>query len=209
MYPNDPLLTGVDPLNFRVLSSPRVDLPQDGTTILTLGDEPFLYRLEEEERDVLLIAPDLMETNLPLTIDFPLLVRNILTSYTTLASPITHAWSIVGEPVDIDAYGTLLVLEDPNHQEIPLAAEARSFIPQAPGIYTLRTTKGVYPLAVNVDPAESAPPGLVLHDTPAEPIRKQAQALFPLWPYIAGLAFLFLLLEGAIYHGWSLRRRRQ
>lgn len=203
--PNDPFLAGVDPLNFRILSTPQVKLPDEGTTVLTLGEEPLLYRLEKAEWKLVLIAPDLMRTNLPLTVDFPLLMRNILERFSLLPAPVTHTWSIVGEVVRIDGYGAALGLVDPDGREIPLAPGASTFIPQGPGIYTLKTDRGTYPLAVNVDPAESALPGTPAGEKAAGPVKERAQTLLPLWPYLAGLAFLFLLVESALYHGVGLK----
>ena len=204
--PNDPLLTGVDALDFRVRSAPLVDLAKAGTTVLSLGKEPFLYCLEEEKRKVVLIAPDLMSTNLPLTIDFPLLVRNLLELFLPLPTPLTHRWAIVGEPVRIDGYGALRSLTAPSGREISLASGARSFYPQEPGIYTLSTEKGIYALAVNVDPAESEPPDALIEAQVVTPVKEQTQALLPLWPYFAVTAFLALLVEAFLYHGWQFKR---
>ena len=204
--PSDPLLVGVDPLDFRVRSTPQVALPDAGTTVLTLEEAPFLYRLEEEDRKVVLIAPDLLRSNLPLTVDFPLLIRNVLEAFSPLPAAITHAWALVGEPIQLDGYGTVVELEDPSGRKLSLSSDADSFIPQVPGIYTLQTEQGTYPLAVNVDPAESEPAGEVLLSDAADAVKEKAQTLFPIWPYLAGLGFLALLFEAGLYHGWHLRR---
>jgi len=204
--PNDPLLVGVDSLDFRVRTTPQVALPDAGTTVLTLGDMAFLYRLEEEDRKIVLIAPDLLQTNLPLTVDFPLLIRNVLEAFSPLPAVITYIWTIVGEPIQFDGYGTVVGLEDPSGRKLALSLGADSFIPQVPGIYTLQTERGTYPLAVNVDPAESEPAGEVLLSEAADAVTEKAQTLFPIWPYLAGLGFLALLFEAGLYHGWHWRR---
>jgi len=204
-HPSDPLLAGVDPLDFRVRSAPQVRVSSAGTTVLTLGEEPFLYRLAEQGRTLVLISPDLMETNLPLTVDFPLLIRNILNAFTPLPAQASYAWSIVGEPIRVDGYGAVIGLEDPAGRSIRLSSNADSFIPQIPGLYALKTDRGTYSLAVNVDPAESLPPGDVLVDAAPEAVTTQAQVLYSMWPIIAGLGLLALLLEAGMYHGWRLR----
>jgi len=204
-HSSDPLLAGVDPLDFRVRSAPRVEIPDVGTTVLAHGEEPFLYRLAEQGRTLVLISVDLMETNLPLTVDFPLLVRNILHAFSPLPAQASYAWSIVGEPIRVDGYGAVIELEDPAGRSIKLSSNAEAFIPQLPGLYTLKTDRGTYPLAVNVDPSESLPPGDVLVSAAPEAATTQAQVLYPMWPVIAGLGLLALLLEASMYHGWRLR----
>ena len=210
--PEDQLIEGIDPSNFRVRSVPVVTVPEQGTVILRTGDEPLLYRLQDDERDLVLIAPDLMCTNLPLTVDFPLLVRNILASFSVLPAPVTYTWALVGEERSIREYGEAIKLVDPEGKALSLG-ETGSFLPQRPGIYTLTTSKGIYPLAVNVDLMESEPP--VLPEEPilaeaslAEAIHLEAQTLFSLWPLFAGLAILFLLVETLLYRGWRLRGMR-
>jgi len=203
--PEDQLIEGIDPLNFRVRSVPVATVPEQGTVILRTGDEPLLYRLRDGERDIVLIAPDLMRTNLPLTVDFPLLVRNILASFSVLPAPVTYTWAIAGEERSIREYGEAIKLVDPEGKELSLG-DAGSFLPQRPGIYTLTTSKGIYPLAVNVDPRESEPPVLSEEPILAEAIHLEAQILFPLWPLFAGLAILFLLVETLLYRGWRFRR---
>lgn len=204
--PNDPLLVGVDPLNFRVRTTPQVTLPEAGAIVLALGDVAFLYRLEEEDRNIVLVVPDLLRSNLPLTVDFPLLIRNVLETFSPLRAAIIYAWSIVGEPIQLDGYGTVVELEDPSGRKLALLSGADSFIPQLPGIYTLQTERGTYPLAVNVDPSESEPTGEGLLGDAADAVKERAQTLFPIWPYLAGLGFLALLFEAGLYHGWHLRR---
>ena len=203
--PSDPLLSGVDPLDFRVRSAPQVEVSDAGTTVLTHGGNPFLYRLTEQGRTLVLIAPDLMETNLPLTVDFPLLVRNILDALSPLPSRDSVAWSLVGEPIPLSGYGAVIGLKDPAGRSVDLAANADAFIPQIPGLYALKTDRGTHPLAVNVDPVESLPAEEALVGAALEADATQAEVLYPLWPFLAGLALLALLLEAGMYHGWHLR----
>jgi hypothetical protein len=203
--PEDQLIEGIDPLNFRVRSAPVVTIPKQGTVILRTGDEPLLYRLLDDERDIVLIAPDLMLTNLPLTVDFPLLVRNILASFSVLPAPVTYTWALVGEERSIREYGEVVKLVNPEGKELPLG-ETDSFLPQRPGIYTLTTSKGIYQLAVNIDLMESEPPVLSEEPIVAAAVHLEAQTLFPLWPLFTGLTILFLFVEVVLYRGWRLRR---
>ena len=212
--PGDPLIEDLDTRNFRVLSSPRIDdFPdaEDTTVVLSYGEEPLLLRIGERERTIVLIAADLMKTNLPLTVDFPLLIRNILAAFTPLPSPVTTTWTLVGGVVDLSGYGELAHIVDPGSRASVAAVAARSFVPDTPGIYTITTDKGVYPIAVNVDPKES--------NTSTSPVSEEATAmytgptqtltLFPAWPYVAILALLALIAEAILYHNGGVWRPRQ
>jgi len=70
----------------------------------------------------------------------------------------------------------------------------------------LSTEKGIYSLAVNVDPAESEPPDALIEAQVVTAVKEQTQALLPLWPYFAVIAFLALLVEAFLYHGLRFRR---
>lgn len=203
--PEDPFLSDIDPFDFRVFSTPEVNLPSGGDIPLALGDEPFIYHLQEDNRQIALIAPDLLETNLPITIDFPLLIRNILAWFTPLPVRSNYQWRLVGEPIRLDRYDQPLSIKKPQGEKITFSTDQNSFIPHTPGIYTLESSKGTYPLAINVDPAESDPADFKSSQNIVEVTSKKAQTLFPIWPYLAGMVLLILLAELYFYHGEHLR----
>lgn len=207
VLPDDPLLNQVNPFNFRVISAPRVEVAEGGATVLELGGMPFLHRMSDEKRKVVLLSPDIMATNLPLTIDFPLLIQNILRHFAAVPAPIPLGWALVGEPISISGHGTPIGLISPSGRSLPIVAAAAAFLPQEPGIYMLTTTRGAYPLAVNIDPAESAPPIVSVAPSPLLPAVAEATVITPWWPLFAGLALLFLLVEILLYQGWLSGRR--
>ena len=118
---------------------------------------------------------------------------------------------LVGGVVDLSGYGELAHIVDPGSRASVAAVAARSFVPDTPGIYTITTDKGVYPIAVNVDPKES--------NTSTSPVSEEATAmytgptqtltLFPAWPYVAILALLALIAEAILYHNGGVWRPRQ
>lgn len=206
--PDDTLLAGIDPFDFRVKLSPVVSADEEGTIVLTLGYSPFLYYLKQERRQIVLIAPDIMQSNLPLTVDFPVLIRNILAMLAPQPSPPTAAWATVGEPLPLVGYGTPTELVSPTGQDVAIEGKS-AFTPQLPGIYTLTTDKGTYRLAANVDPAESALPEDAVAVSSSQSVYRAEQITIPLWPEITMLALLLLIIEGAMYHGWTIRGRRR
>lgn len=201
----DPFLKDIDPFDFRVFSTPQVNLPSRGETPLALGDEPFIYRLQEDNRQIALIAPDPLKTNLPVTIDFPLLIRNILVWFTPLPAKSNYQWRLIGESIRLDRYGQPLSIKKPQGEKITLSTDQKSFIPHTPGIYILESSKGTYPLVINVDPSESNPADFKSSQNFVEVASKKAQILFPLWPYLVGMGLLLMLAELYFYHGERLR----
>ena len=206
--PDDPLLAGVDPSDFRIASTPTVTADPAGTTIIALGESPLLYRLRQQDRSIVLIAPDIMRTNLPLTIDFPVLVRNILAQLTPRPTPPSPLWTNVGDPLSLQGYDNPSALTSPDGEALSFDAQ-RAFIPQSPGIYTLTTKRGVYPLAANVALGESIPAQEEVAASVGYEALHAEIARIPLWPEVALAALLFLIAEGAIYQGWTFRRRRR
>ena len=213
MKPDDPLLEELDVSNFRVLSSPRVDFPsEDSTVVLAYGADPFLLRITEQERNIILLASDLMKTNLPLTVDFPLLIRNIFATFASPPSPVTPTWALTGELLDLSKYGVLTHIEAPNAESHAVKTpDSRSFTPETPGVYTVTTDKGIYTVAVNVDPRESivATPSVAEEEAPVSVNLKQASVLFPAWPYVTVVALLALIAEAIFYHTGGVWRPRQ
>jgi len=205
---DDPILAGVDPLDFRVRSVPQVEALAPGRIILEVAGVPLLWRGERGSEPVALISADLMATNLPLTVDFPLLVRNLLDELVGLPAHDRVDWAIVGRPVSLSGYGTVLRVTDPEGDTIA-GPGASLFLPRTPGIYTVTTRAGSAPLAVNVDPAESSPAAARSLASPTPPPEAlEAQVLLPIWPGLVAAAVLLLLLEAARYHGMHIRRVR-
>ncbi len=206
--PDDPLLAGVDASDFRIVSAPTVTADPAGMTIIASGESPLLYRLRQQDRSIVLIAPDIMHTNLPLTIDFPVLVRNILAQLTPRPTPPSPLWTNVGDPLSLQGYDNPSALTSPDGETLSFDAQ-RAFIPQSPGIYTLTTKRGVYPLAANVALGESIPAQEeVAASVGYEALHAEITGI-PLWPEVALVALLLLTAEGAIYQGWTFRRRRR
>jgi hypothetical protein len=161
---------------------------------------------------VVLLAPDPVKTNLPLTVDFPILVWNIV-HWLSLADPSAPPPALVaGEPIPFAPYGVPERLKDPSGHETEIDPSSVGFLAKAPGIYQLTTSSGTYAIAVNVDWDESPRPAAA--GTVAPAVREGATntleaALLSAWPIAAVLALALLVLESAIYQRPGLPRRRE
>jgi hypothetical protein len=209
--PGDPLLTDVDPFDFVVRRTPVVRQLEAGVTLLSAGGEPVLWRAELSDRRVVLLAPDLIKTNLPLTVDFPILVRNIL-HWLSLADPSAPPPALVaGEPIPFAPYGVPERLKDPSGHETQIDPGSVGFLAKAPGIYQLTTSSGTYAIAVNVDWNESPHPAIEGASAPVAPEGSATTldvALLPVWPFVAVLALALLVLESVIFQQPGFRRRK-
>jgi len=210
--PGDPILESVDPASLRVLRSPRIEARTTGTAVLSSAGEAILWRAEPPGRRVVLLAPHPIETNFPLTVDFPILVRNILhwLSLSTLSAP-PHA-ATVGAAIPFAPYGVPQHLEDPSGRVTDAPSTSFGFRAKSPGIYRLTTSSGTYPIAVNVEGGES--PRTSAADEEVAPKGDDGMAgglqtgLRPVWPMAAALGLLLLVAESFVYHRVGFLRSR-
>jgi len=206
----DPLLEGLQPSDIRVFSSPTPQLPEEATVILEADGAPILAAWTSETQDVVFLAPKLETTNLPLSVDLPLLARNIVSRVVRLPAPLDYRWSHVGEAVSLTGRGLISRLENPDGEAVSLPESGQYFFPATPGIYELTTERGTFPLAVNVAPSES--------DTSASIEAAEPSALptattnrrywVDLWPILAIVTLVLLLTEVLARHRASIRLPR-
>jgi hypothetical protein len=209
--PADPLLANVDPLNFVVRRAPTVRLLVDGVTLLSAGGQPLLWRAALPNRRIVVLAPDPLRTNLPLCVDFPILVWNIVRwlSLANPSAPVTAA--VVGEPIPFLSYGIPERLEDPSNREMRVDGNAAGFVAKAPGVYRLSTSSGTYAVAVNVDWNESPRAARDHTASPSRPAEGRARletAFFLAWPIAAAVALVLLIVECILFQRLGFPRRR-
>ncbi len=219
----DPLLTGIAVEGLRVWSLSDVTFP-DGELLLSSGGEPLLYRFTDFQRRLIFFAADLRWTNLPLTVDFPILVNNILAWF----QPIPHRsfnqsgtpiWHVIGEPLPLDRFPDLQKIIDSNGNALILSEDSRYIRPSQPGFYRIVTGRGTYYLAVNIPATESVFPVDIALDplraiTIPDDITAAAQGERPLWRYLAFLALFALIVELYLYDrslfgNWKRLRRNR
>ena len=202
--PGHALLRDVDPSSFRIREAPTASLPRAVQIVLESGDVPLLVTYEDERRAVIYLAPDILDTNLPITVDFPLLIRNVVAGLVRLPSEISHRSAEVGEPVSLAGRGVVQALYDAEQRPIRLSDSLTTFRSTSPGFHTLVTDRGAFAIAVNVSPEESAfvAPAGEVGSTAVAP--RDAVRDLPLWPVAAALAILLLLAEARLH---ASRRR--
>ncbi len=201
-------LRGLDPAGIRVFSAPEMSVPDEAAVLLSFGGLPLLIEEVTAERSIYALASDLSSTNLPVTVDFPLLIRNILGQIARLPASLSYGWATVGSPFDLTGLGDVLRLSDPDGADIAVGSTQRFFLPERPGLYTLETDRGVFPIAINVASEESATHAAGAEIAVSSETDRVAHGLLPLWPYVAALLTLALLAEAIARDGGWIRERR-
>ena len=169
---------------------------------------PLLATYTDETRTVFYLAPNILETNLPITIDFPLLIRNIIAGLVRLPSELSHRSAEVGDPITLSGRGTIEGLYDAQEKSIPLLEGLATFRPTSPGFHTLITDRGAFAIAVNVPTEESsarvAADGVGAIDSTGQ----SAVRFLPLWPVAAAMAIVLLFAEAYLHSGRRNLMRR-
>jgi len=203
-----PVLVDVDPANFRIREAPTAALPPSAEVVLAAGDVPLLATYADASRTVFYLAPDILETNLPITIDFPLLVRNIVAGLVRLPPELSYRSADVGEPISLAGRGSVTGLYDAAENPISLPEGLSTFRPESPGFHTLVTDRGAFAIAVNVPASESSFRPPVGEIDAVEADVQSAVRFLPLWPAAAALAILLLLGEAYLHSGRRRLMRR-
>ncbi|MDD4904241.1 MAG: VWA domain-containing protein, partial [Candidatus Bipolaricaulis sp.] len=108
-----PLLTGVRPEDIFVDRLPGVAISVPSRTLLGVGDAPLLVEIPDPDRSILVLIADLLATNLPITVDFPLLIRTFVSSLVRSDARMVPEWVHVGDPVLLDRSGRIAIVLDP------------------------------------------------------------------------------------------------
>lgn len=184
---DDPLLAHVQPEDWVISEVYAVDPPPEAKVALWSGQHPAILRWEAEAgRRVLIVLP-LEKSNLPITVDFPILIRNAL------------AWLLPWIEGDEHYVGEAIALPTGAELITSKGSVRGSWVPEAPGLYELRRGGRTSLIAVNLPPEEA---GLVPTTVPCGPAGEAARTQSPIWPWTAGAALVLLLAEGAL----ALRR---
>ncbi|GAG25790.1 unnamed protein product, partial [marine sediment metagenome] len=150
-----PLLRGIEADDIYVEELPSTEFLIPNTPLLSVNNLPLVTDIGTEQRTVLVFSTDLTATNLPITVDFPILLRNMLAGMQRLPSPLVHDWRMMGHLIEAREFGEFLSARDPSGRVIPLNSEQLAVPTEEPGFYVLTTRQGIVPVAINVDPAES------------------------------------------------------
>jgi len=205
-----PLLKGLDTGEFFTAPFQRAKVSQRGQIVVsakTDSDEyPLLYLYQDGRLRLVWLGLDLRYANLVLSLDFPILIKNIISwllsgLYSEKNLAIGDGISAVGLPKDAQ-------LINPQGQIVPLSG---AFLDTyLPGFYKIITQDHVLTYAVNSPAAESdVRPGPLPspRSTPQGGI-KEFKLANPLWQIFVLGGLILLLLELYFYNPSLLQSRR-
>lgn len=203
--PSDLLLRGVDPEDLFIASASLAEVSVPGKTVIEAEGSPLLFRTTKEGGKVVFLGGDLSRSNLPLTVDFPLLIGNVLRWFGQTLPQRGVKWRLTGDRIEIGPYGEVKRLEGPTGEVLDLADS--QFVPDRPGFYSLKTDKGAFSFGVNVARSESLPRSDTAPVGSTEDLagRKEAKTVFELWPFFGLSVLLLALLESLLYEVGSIR----
>jgi hypothetical protein len=210
---DDPLLSGIHPSDIYAERLPLVDVLLPFLSLLSVGETPFALRILDPNRLIMVLPSDLVATNLPITVDFPILVRNLVAHIMPTQPAAASQWTLVGGPVLLASRGHSAEVLGPDGRARALLSEQRAFFPDRPGQYSIRTGGETQVLSVNVDPDETS-------SFAAADLASTADALLPplssqlrgtqsrLWPIVAGAGLVLLLAEFFLHRRTLTERAR-
>lgn len=212
-----PLTRFVDMAGTIILKARRLPAVVDGWAVrapVTSSEGPLVLALESSKRRRVIFGFDPAESDLPLHVAFPLLIRNALTWLSDKADqpPVQFR---CGEPIEL-GHG-VRVAKGPAGGVNPQAGAESSFRPLRSGFFELANDPGRSVIAVNSeDTSQSDLRWRAPVQPAAAPERSRAASggwaatlqswlVWPLWVYFAFLAILLSGLEWWLYH----RRRTE
>jgi hypothetical protein len=197
------LLRLIETSHIRLTHVRQATVAKPGAILWASGAQPALYALETPEIKLIAFAFSLQESNLVLTVDFPILIRNSLTWLLPHLEPPTP--KEVGQALPLAGLGERFEVRDPKGQPIAMArAPGREGLLQTeePGFYRVRVGESARDWAVNLAPGESEPGTQALREPAvgsSAPARAPAQLPFPLWRFLLLAALLGLIWELFVY----------
>ncbi|MFC2108106.1 VWA domain-containing protein [Candidatus Bipolaricaulota bacterium] len=207
LSPNHPLLRSVNADNFRIpqIAEAQFEVPVE--TLLETDGFPVLAVYSDPPRRFIFLMTDLMNTNLPVTVDFPILIRNLANELVRIPAELSFQSPEVGGFISLRGRGAVRSLTDSRDRLVPYSEPLLTFHPHEPGIYTLTTDRGGFAITVNTLASETVLKGtsqLISGHTEIE----QSGRLYPLWPILLGIAVLLLLTETYLHMGLEMSLRR-
>ena len=203
--PTDPILRSVQLRDLQVRQAQVVEVGEGVKPLLYANGSPIISSVDTGHLRAVHLGFDLLESDLPLRVAFPVLMSNILEWLSPQHGTFVSHQVQAGTPyrIDLEALTTEVSLRKPSGDwikvpvtENPLVLRDTSEV----GIYTVKVGKKTQRFAVNlVSQAES--------DILPKPVERRADSLLvagssaqepvkqPLWPYFVVFAFGLTLVE--------------
>ena len=205
--PNHFLLRSVDANDFRIRQIAEAQFEVAFETLLESNGYPVLAEVNDPPRRLLFLMADLMNTNLPVTVDFPILIRNLAHELVRLPAELSFQSPEVGDFVSLQGRGVVQSLTNSQDQNIAYSEALLTFAPLNPGIYSLTTDRGAFALSVNIPASETVLKG-TSQMIPTRTETERSERLYALWPILLAIAVLLLLVEIYLHLGLPAPLRR-
>jgi hypothetical protein len=207
---NDPLTQYLDWSGVNILQARQVEVPEWARVLVMAEGGPLVFAGEVGGRRVAVITFRLQDSDLPLQLAYPVLMSNLI-NYLAPAQAFSAPDGLrPGESLTIKPGGgdAVIAIDDPDgvRYQAPTTEAGVVFAETDKlGVYNVISNQSqLGAFAVNLfNPAES-------NIAPAESIRvgrlavtaalRGEQGQLEIWPWIAAMAFLILLIEWWIYH---------
>ena len=212
-----PLTRFVDWNNVHILQAETVKTPTWADTLIESASGPLVFAGETNGQRIATVAFDLKQSDLPLQIAYPILFSNLI-DYLAPPSAFDATQALrPGESLSIVSQNDVerTVIASPSNQTFTLAAGQTTFTQTHElGFYAVnflsKDSNKVQYFAVNLfDASESdiQPHGsLQIGQSSVTPTVSQQIGQRELWPWLAGLALLILMIEWQAYHRKQLLR---
>lgn len=215
---DDPLTRYLDWSQVSVLQARRVDVPDWARVLVDSEGGPLVFAGETGGRRVAVLTFRLQDSDLPLQLAFPVLMSNLM-AYLAPAQAFSAPDGLLpGETLLIRPAGgdAAIAIDDPTGERFQApATEAGVLFANTDrlGLYTVVSTQRVVgQFAVNLfNPGEStiAPAAqLTIGQSAVTATPANETGQLELWPWLAAIALLILLIEWYVYHRGTLPPQR-
>ena len=215
---DDPLARYLDWSQVSVLQARRVEVPEWARVLVDSEGGPLVFAGETGGRRVAVLTFRLQDSDLPLQLAFPVLMSNLM-AYLAPAQAFSAPDGLLpGETLLIRPAGgdAAIAIDDPTGQRFQAAATEAGVLfanTDRLGLYTVVSTQRVVgQFAVNLfNPGEStiAPAAqLTIGQSAVTATPANETGQLELWPWLAAIALLILLIEWYVYHRGTLPPQR-
>lgn len=215
---DDPLTRYLDWSQVSVLQARHVEVPDWARVLVDSEGGPLVFAGETGGRRVAVLTFRLQDSDLPLQLAFPVLMSNLM-AYLAPAQAFSAPDGLLpGETLLIRPAGgdAAIAIDDPTGERFQApATEAGVLFANTDrlGLYTVVSTqRTVGQFAVNLfDPGEStiAPAAqLTIGQSAVTATPANETGQLELWPWLAAIALLILLIEWYVYHRGTLPPQR-
>jgi Ca-activated chloride channel homolog len=210
-----PLTTFLNVSNVSLRTFKQVDTGAWANPIINSQDGTIVYAGEDEGRQILLMPFNLLDSDLPLQIAFPLLMSNALEWFApaNIVSGGTahHIGDLVRINPPLDATGVRVTLPDGSTQNLDMTGDNISFADtHTPGFYTIEVLTNdevtdIQVVSVNIfgtGESNIAPVAAETIQVGGGTVEEEPEELLGFreyWQWLAALALMILLIEWYVY----------